>query len=52
MYTSLSITKCPARDLVFLVVLEERGVPEDVSDTGSTRIEGRAYVVLLLIFWI
>ena len=33
-----------------MVVLEERGAPEALSDGGSAWREGRAYVVLVYIF--
>ena len=36
------------KDLVALVVLEEQGVPEALSDGGSARREGRSYVMLVL----
>jgi hypothetical protein len=54
-YRSVGMRGCaenPVRDLAALVVLEERRMPEALSDAGSAGRKGRAYVMLVYFFYI
>jgi hypothetical protein len=48
LYDVLGCAKNPVRDLAALVVLEERGMPEAISDAGSAGREERTYVMLVI----